>query len=674
MKRFKSLSLKKRALAIAGVSVLCLVVVGTIAYNQDSFFFNNLFKLGDDFVEFVETFDSPDDWQPCQEIDKTAIATNKNATPRYVRMKINEYWRTKDTTTPSTDHETTDLPLTWNDSGTDKHYAVINTQNDDKWELKNDGWYYYKTTLAQNESTLSLLKSVTFNCEVNTAGEIRYSADGKVGESVPTEYADATYHLYITFQMSDEEFAPGKHIADCDNPTELYDIIACQTLGPDDTATFGTEAPFDDTRVGVNTYAPTKDDNYPVYYYRSSSTKNYVDFANKCWQVLRTTGTGGVKLLYKGPGSITTIDNPDGTTTERRICYGYSELSGKFNTVPDPDDYTDNRLKFAGYMYGTTNNVQHEDENNSYVRQFFNNSNPSDPSHPRVLFANDVTWDGNKYALTGDMVEVNVWQGNYSNPPESSYQDIMRGHRYTCRSMTTECEQVEYMMVVSSTTDTSHSITLSNGDTVEDFKNQIFANTYNSEIKQTIDGWYATALGSYTSKLEDTVYCADRNITGGGLSGKDFLQEDTGGVTPYSQYRAYSSTYMRNYYDHSDMTANAKPNLNCRKQDSFTVSQSNGNGALTYPVGLPSVDEVILTYNGSNSAISSYPYWTSSFAMASGGSGPNVWNFAINNSVIERADIGSNKMINPVISLKPGTKVVSGTGDVLNAPYKIEEN
>ena len=87
MKRFKSLSLKnKRTLAIAGVALLGLTVVGTIAYNQDSMFFANLFRLQDDVAEFSETFDSPDDWQPCQEIPKTAIATNRNAKPRYVRM------------------------------------------------------------------------------------------------------------------------------------------------------------------------------------------------------------------------------------------------------------------------------------------------------------------------------------------------------------------------------------------------------------------------------------------------------------------------------------------------------------------------------------------------------------------------------------------------------------
>ena len=300
MKRFKNLSLKKkRTLAIAGVSVLCLVVVGTIAFNQDSIFFNNLFKLADDNVEFVETFDSPDDWQPCQEIDKTAVARNKNTTPRYVRMKINEYWRTKNSQTPASDHETSDLPLTWDDSGTTKNYAIINTQNDDKWELKRDGWYYYKTTLAQNESTLSLLKSVTFNCEVNTAGEIRYSADGKAGESVPTEYSEATYHLYITFQMSDEEMKPEQHTADCDS-NSLYDHIACITNGTDENVDFSLLASKSlNNGNGVNTLSAHKDDYYPVYYYRGE-VDNHVIFADTCWRIVRTTATGGIKVIYNG--------------------------------------------------------------------------------------------------------------------------------------------------------------------------------------------------------------------------------------------------------------------------------------------------------------------------------------------------------------------------------------
>ena len=37
-----------------------------------------------------------------------------------------------------------------------------------------------------------------------------------------------------------------------------------------------------------------------IYYYYSSSANNNVKIGDKCWQILRTTDTGGVKLLYNG--------------------------------------------------------------------------------------------------------------------------------------------------------------------------------------------------------------------------------------------------------------------------------------------------------------------------------------------------------------------------------------
>ena len=672
MKRLKSLSLKKkRALAIAGVALLGLTVVGTIAYNQDNMFFANLFRLPGDVVEFSETFDSPDDWQPCQEIPKTAIATNRNATPRYVRMKINEYWRTKNTQTPITDHETTDLSLTWDDNGTTKHYAVINTQNDDEWELKSDGWYYYKTAIGQDESTDSLLESVTFNCEVNTAGEIRYSADGLSAESTPTEYADANYHLYITFQISDEEWPEPRHVVNCDNPDELYDIIACQTLGPDDNTTFGTSATFDDNRIGVSTYAPSKDDEYPVYYYRSGISTNFVDFADKCWQVLRTTSTGGVKLIYSGDTRTIQIGENEFT----RICSSGEVLNTKFS-----DDFHENtlgsmNLNYAGYMYGDNGNaVPHED--GDYMHEAFYTST-GDRDHPEMWFANDVSWDGQKYHLVGEKKVINYWQGNYNSPPVESYIDVMQGYRYTCRGAVDECEYVDYMVSVTSGTNVSYAVSLYNGDTIEDYKSHMHENLHDSTIKTVVDDWYERTLLGHASMIEDTVYCADRDIRAGGMSGKDFFQENVSGSDPYSGYRAFSGSFLRNYYDHNDMSSDAKPSLSCRREDSYTVSSAKGNGALTYPVGLPSADEVILTYNNKWSSISGSSYWTGSFAMASSGSGPNVWNFisSSNNGEgsLSYSSLSTERVAMPVISLKPGAKVVSGNGNAWNAPYRIEE-
>ena len=203
MKVMKEMKGKKRLVFSAIAIIAILALGGTIAFLSSNVTFQNLFHVADDVAEFSETFESPMNWTPCTETPKVATATNKNSTPRYVRMKINEYWRTKNTTISENDHETSDLSLTWtNDTGT-HNYAVINTQNESKWELRSDGWYYYKTALGENQTTDSLLKSVTLNCDVNLVTGVTYSDSGSVGQSNPSDYAEAIYHIYVTFQMSD---------------------------------------------------------------------------------------------------------------------------------------------------------------------------------------------------------------------------------------------------------------------------------------------------------------------------------------------------------------------------------------------------------------------------------------------------------------------------------------
>ena len=52
--------------------------------------------------------------------------------------------------------------------------------------------------------------------------------------------------------------------------------------------------------TGIYELSSTKDDEFPVYYYRGAVTNNNVVFANFCWKMVRTTSTGGVKLIYNG--------------------------------------------------------------------------------------------------------------------------------------------------------------------------------------------------------------------------------------------------------------------------------------------------------------------------------------------------------------------------------------
>ena len=184
---------KKSLLAIAALAVVALIGT-TIAINNDWTVFDNEFELGDATTEFVESFVSPSNWTPCDETDKTVIATNRSNTKVAVRLKYEEYWKTA--TSTSTNHET-ELPLTKDGA----RLTDIVLQNTDSWELI-DGWYYWKGSLSKDQSTNSLLKSVKFNCNANFGGQniCRDTEDGKICEKTNLDYDGARYHVDVTVQ------------------------------------------------------------------------------------------------------------------------------------------------------------------------------------------------------------------------------------------------------------------------------------------------------------------------------------------------------------------------------------------------------------------------------------------------------------------------------------------
>ena len=78
----------------------------------------------------------------------------------------------------------------------------------------------------------------------------------------------------------------------------LYRLIADSSIGLDTNVDF-SKAPTNDNS-GIYTIASTASDTYPVHYYRGNIDNNNVLFAGFCWKMVRTTSTGGVKLIYNG--------------------------------------------------------------------------------------------------------------------------------------------------------------------------------------------------------------------------------------------------------------------------------------------------------------------------------------------------------------------------------------
>ena len=121
------------------------------------------------------------------------------------------------------------------------------------------------------------------------------------------------------------------------------------------------------------------------------------------------------------------------------------------------------------------------------------------------------------------------------------------------------------------------------------------SNTNDSTIKSYIDTWYQNNLNSYSQYIADTIYCNDRSIT----PVDSFLGMSLTGTGIGTENTAYSNL-KRNWIDHT-------PSLKCTNiNDRFTVSNDIGNTALTYPVGLITLDEAAiaggLTYDVNTSS------------------------------------------------------------------------
>ena len=131
------------------------------------------------------------------------------------------------------------------------------------------------------------------------------------------------------------------------------------------------------------------------------------------------------------------------------------------------------------------------------------------------------------------------------------------------------------------------------------------ANTNDSTIKTYIDNWYKTnILGTANEQyLADNIFCNDRSISNDNTG--------TGAGTTRTNYRWYWGPWESG--NHNDNMKLVCPQQN----DAFTVSDTTkGNGALTYPIGLLSTDEIVLAggWNASNSGYYLYSgqYWWAS--------------------------------------------------------------
>ena len=195
------------------------------------------------------------------------------------------------------------------------------------------------------------------------------------------------------------------------------------------------------------------------------------------------------------------------------------------------------------------------------------------------------------------------------------------------------------------------------------------ANTNNSTIKEVIDSWYASNMTSYAKYLSETaIYCSDREVGEG----------------------TYTATGLKFYYaPYTRIDTNKAATYGCTAtEDKFTVDSAAGNGKLTYPIALMTVDELVFAGGAYREESALTWYYYNSVKGSSTGKiswwlmSPYDW--GANSSVFRTYGsdspghlyarrVDDTLGVRPVISIKGNNLWKSGDGTA-SSPYEIVTN
>ena len=306
--------------------------------------------------------------------------------------------------------------------------------------------------------------------------------------------------------------------------------------------------------------ASTEEDYGTSYYFRGAVKNNYVQFANKCWRIVRINGDGSVKLVLHNDNT-SNAANPcnsaNNSTNAAFARYSGTTYTSAFNS-------NDNDNAYVGFMYGT--------------------------------------------AGAGDYASTH-------------------------------------------------------------------ANINKSKILQNLETWYKNNLESYESKLADTIWCNDKSTFITYTSGSTY-GTGLGYGTNKTGYGARNRIYGGNPASYASPSLICPNDNNGGKLSKFTISDTvNGNGNLTYKIGLLTADEIAFAGSISNySNISTYLQentgtnsWWSLSPMLFDGSVVLVWYVSSGN--LFNGYVGSYYGVRPAISLISSTSI-TGDGTSEN-PYKV---
>ena len=302
---------------------------------------------------------------------------------------------------------------------------------DDVWATKTitltgnnttDAEMYYKLTLVVDSNTFKADDSLQYelvSTNTSTNGEViptisktdltENSIELGSGKFAKANNAKHTYLLKIyypkkaTSQNANQGAAFNAHVEITSTKAPTVSNLAETILAKNEVKTPITTPGAAISTASEALLASAEDDYGTSYYFRGAVKNNYVEFANKCWRIVRVSGDGSVKLILHNDNT-TGVANPcDAANNNASAAFArYSDTTyeSAFN-----ENYDDNA--YVGFKYGTPGSSKYE-----ATHANTNNS---------TILTNLETWYTNNLKTYESVIDDTVWCNDKTNVTDTSY-------------------------------------------------------------------------------------------------------------------------------------------------------------------------------------------------------------------------------------------------------------
>ena len=312
---------------------------------------------------------------------------------------------------------------------------------DDVWATKTitvtgnnttDAEMYYKLTLVVDSNSFKTddpLQYELVSTNTSTNGEIIPNISKKditgtsielgSGHFVKANNAKHTYLLKIyypkkaTSQNANQGASFSAHVEITSAKAPTVSTLAQTILAKNE-----VKAPITTPGAAVSTadealLASAEDDYGTSYYFRGAVTNNYVQFANKCWRIVRVGGDGSVKLVLHNDnptGAANPCDAANNSASAAFARYSGETYKSAFNEKTDDNAY-------LGFMYGAAGATDYASTHA--------NTNKS------TILTNLETWYNNNISDYADKIADTVWCNDKTIVKDTTYNPSSYGGNAT---------------------------------------------------------------------------------------------------------------------------------------------------------------------------------------------------------------------------------------------------